>query len=136
VPPYDSYEDGVNYERWGGYSDENSNRYGEHTAYGSEGYSDDGVYRYEGGKVEPYGARGTASFTKTSSPVMFDDYGRPISLSNGNGVDQGGSKAPKVVRAVPKTDTEEDVKCGVQKFRVKLLSEGFGQSDQDVLCQV
>lgn len=108
--------------------------------YGSEGYSDDGVYRYEGGKVEPYGARGRAAFTKTSSQVMFDDYGRPINLSNGNGtengVDQGGSKAPKMVKALPKVDTEDDVKSGVQKFRVKLLSEGYGQSDQDVLCQV
>lgn len=140
VPAYGSCEDGVKYDRWGGYSEENSKRYGEHSVYGSEGYSDDGVYRYEGGKVEPYGARGSAAFTKTSSQVMFDDYGRPINLSNGNGiengVDQGGSKAPKMVKALPKADTEDDVKSGVQKFRVKLLSEGYGQSDQDVLCQI
>lgn len=106
-------------------------------------YSDDGVYRYQGGKVEPYGARGTASFSGSNSQVMFDDYGRPINLSHGNdrgtrdGSVQGGVKAvPKMVKAIPKEDVEEDVTGGVQKFRVKVLAEGYGQSDMDVLCQV
>uniref|UniRef100_A0A803KWC6 Uncharacterized protein n=1 Tax=Chenopodium quinoa TaxID=63459 RepID=A0A803KWC6_CHEQI len=74
---------------------------------------------------------------------MFDDYGRPINVSNGNDSgnrsrsDQGGMKAaPKVVKAVPKVDVEEDVKGGVQKFRVKVLAEGYGQNDLDVLCQI
>uniref|UniRef100_A0A453TA31 FYVE-type domain-containing protein n=1 Tax=Aegilops tauschii subsp. strangulata TaxID=200361 RepID=A0A453TA31_AEGTS len=38
-------------------------------------------------------------------------------------------------RAVPKAETSEDVRGGVQKFRVKLLPEGAG-SPMDVLCQV
>lgn len=130
----------MKYDRWGGYSEENSDRYEEHSAYSSQGYSDDGVYRYEGGKVEPYGARGTVGSSRNSSEVIFDDYGRPISLSNGsgagigNGIDQG--KTHKVVKAIPKADSEQDVKSGVQKFRVKVLSEGYGQSDLDVLCQI
>lgn len=138
LPPVGSYEDSVKYDRWGGYSEESSGGYAEHSMYNSQGYSDDGVYKYDGGKAEPYGARGTAGSSWSSSQVMFDDYGRPISHSNGNGngIDHGRPKAPKVVKAIPKADTEEDVKGGLQKFRVKLLSEGFGQSDMDVLCQI
>ena len=33
-------------------------------------------------------------------------------------------------------ESREDVKGGVQKFRVKLLAESGGQSTMDVLCQV
>ncbi|KNA08229.1 hypothetical protein SOVF_164460 [Spinacia oleracea] len=135
-PP--SYDDsGVKYDHQGGFGEQ------EQGVYSSQGYSDDGVYRYEGGKVEPYGARGTAGFSGSSSQAMFDDYGRPINVSNGNdsgktsGSYQGGTKAgPKMVRAIPKEDAEEDAKGGVQKFRVKVLSEGYGQNDLDVICQV
>ena len=41
-----------------------------------------------------------------------------------------------IVRAVPKAETQQDVKSGVQKFRVKLLPESLGQNTMDVLCQV
>lgn len=93
----------------------------------------EGVYAYSGGNNEPYGARGimgnSSVRSNSSSSVLFDDYGRSISTpSSGN--DRG-----KIVKAVPKMDTEPDVKSGVQKFRVKLLPEGAG-SNMDVLCQV
>lgn len=96
---------------------------------GSDGL-DEGVYAYDGGNLEPYGARGTGSFKSASSLSGFDDYGRSISL----GKEQVGSG--KIVRAVPKADTQQDVKSGVQKFRVKILPEGTGQSNMDVLCQI
>ncbi|GAB2266349.1 hypothetical protein Dimus_001358, partial [Dionaea muscipula] len=41
----------------------------------------------------------------------------------------------KMVKAIPKSEAEEDMKSGVQKFRVKLLLEGFGRNDMDVLCR-
>ncbi|XP_004500928.1 protein FREE1 [Cicer arietinum] len=99
---------------------------------GDEGYGD-GVYAYEGGKVEPYGARGTAPKSSTwSSSLSFDDFGRPITFSS-----QKESSVPsKIVKAVPKADAQDDVKSGVQKFRVKLLAESGGQSTMDVLSQV
>ncbi|KAK2446528.1 1-phosphatidylinositol-3-phosphate 5-kinase FAB1B [Trifolium repens] len=102
---------------------------------GDEGYGD-GVYAYQGGKVEPYGARGTAPKSSTwnsnssNSTPSFDDFGRPISFPKESSV------ASKIVKAVPKVDTQEDAKSGVQKFRVKLLAESGGQSTMDVLCQV
>ncbi|TKY75263.1 WD repeat and FYVE domain-containing protein 3 [Spatholobus suberectus] len=96
---------------------------------GDEGYGD-GVYAYEGGKVEPYGARGTAP--KSSTWAAFDDYGRSISFPSQKESSVGG----KIVKAVPKADAQEDVKGGVQKFRVKLLAESGGQSTMDVLCQI
>ncbi|KAK4746281.1 hypothetical protein SAY87_012593 [Trapa incisa] len=40
----------------------------------------DGVFSYRGGKVEPYGARGTAPNTSTWS--AFDDDGRSIIFSS------------------------------------------------------
>lgn len=99
-----------------------------------DGYGD-GVYAYEGGKVEPYGARGTVP--KSSTSTLFDDYGRSISVPSGkdsrSSVSSGSSK---IVRAIPKAETQQDVKSGVQKFRVKLLAESGGQSTMDVLCQV
>jgi hypothetical protein len=92
------------------------------------------VYAYDGGDApEPYGARGTAPSSGSGS-ALFDDYGRSI----GSGTERGGgasAASPKVVRAVPKAETTEDVRGGVQKFRVKLLPEGAG-SPMDVLCQV
>ncbi|XP_076940668.1 protein FREE1-like [Bidens hawaiensis] len=96
----------------------------------------EGVYAYQGGKVEPYGSRGTGSKSSMwkepqQQQVLFDDFGRPIGLP---GKDK--DLAPKVVKAVPKAETLEDVKGGVQKFRVKLLAESGGQSTMDVLCQV
>ncbi|CAJ2642923.1 unnamed protein product [Trifolium pratense] len=100
-----------------------------------EGYGD-GVYAYQGGKVEPYGARGTAPKSSTwnsnssNSTPSFDDFGRPISFPKESSVPS------KIVKAVPKVDTQEDAKSGVQKFRVKLLAESGGQSTMDVLCQV
>ncbi|GAB4852556.1 hypothetical protein Ancab_016769 [Ancistrocladus abbreviatus] len=97
--------------------------------YRDDGYGD-GVYAYEG-KTEPYGARGTSSKSSTWSG-LFDDYGRAISFPS----EKDKSSSLKVVKAVPKADTQTDVKSGVQKFRVKLLPEGGGQSVMDVLCQV
>ncbi|CAK9156975.1 unnamed protein product [Ilex paraguariensis] len=107
--------------------------------YDDRGFGDDvvggggGVYKYSGGKVEPYGARGFQS--ESSSGAIFDDYGRPINSSKGKEQNGSGSFG-KIVKAIPKTEEQEDVKSGVQKFRVKLLSESVGQSDLDVLCQV
>nr|GME16331.1 protein FREE1 [Ipomoea batatas] len=99
--------------------------------YGNEGYGD-GVYAYQGSKVEPYGARGTAPKSATWSG--FDDFGRPIGYSSEK--DRSSSLSTKTVRAVPKAEAQQDVKNGVQKFRVKLLAESGGQSTQDVLCQI
>ncbi|KAJ0026350.1 hypothetical protein Pint_09341 [Pistacia integerrima] len=95
----------------------------------------DGVFAYNGGKVEPYGARGT--IPKSSASTLFDDYGRSISLPSGkDSHSSAGSGSSKIVRAVPKAETQQDVKSGVQKFRVKLLPESGGQSTMDVLCQI
>ncbi|KAI3776497.1 hypothetical protein L1987_46282 [Smallanthus sonchifolius] len=100
----------------------------------SGGYGGDGVYAYQGGKVEPYGSRGTGPKSSTwKEQVLFDDFGRPIGLP---GKDSPSVSSPKIVKAVPKAETREDVKSGVQKFRVKLLAESGGQSTMDVLCQV
>ncbi|KAK9271090.1 hypothetical protein L1049_026679 [Liquidambar formosana] len=148
------YENSVKFDYGGGFFDESSSRYGggysrSRSDVGSDFYgkrSDsgisrydqgpddgfgDGAYAYEGGKVEPYGARGTAS--KSSTWSGFDDYGRSISFPSGK--DSPASSA-KIVRAVPKAETQQDVKSGVQKFRVKLLAESIGQSTMDVLCQI
>nr|GEX53101.1 protein FREE1 [Tanacetum cinerariifolium] len=109
---------------------------------GGVGYGD-GVYAYQGGKSEPYGARGTGAKSSTwKEKVVFDDFGRPIGGVGGGGGGLGGKdsfssvSSPKIVKAVPKVETREDVKGGVQKFRVKLLAESGGQSTMDVLCQI
>ncbi|KAJ0247755.1 Protein FREE1 [Hirschfeldia incana] len=94
----------------------------------------DGVYAYSGGKVEPYGARGTAP--KSSNSTLFDDYGRPISVSDSSSNAGAKSSSAKIARAVPKADVHEDASGGVQKFRVKLLAETYGQTTTDVLCQI
>ncbi|KAH0718358.1 hypothetical protein KY290_014949 [Solanum tuberosum] len=70
---------------------------------------------------------------------MFDDYGIPINVNSGSGREQQQHRpvnTPKVVKAAPKVEDQQDATCGVLKFRVKLLSKGIGQSDMDVLCQI
>ncbi|KAJ8538249.1 hypothetical protein K7X08_014789 [Anisodus acutangulus] len=117
------------------YFDENLDKY---ITYGkrAEGYGD-GVFAYQGSKVEPYGARGTSSKSLTWSSSSFDDFGRPIGYNNNNsGKESLSAPTAKIVKAVPKVDTQHGVKSGVQKFRVKLLAESGGQSTQDVLCQI
>ncbi|KAF5747189.1 COPII coat assembly protein SEC16 isoform X1 [Tripterygium wilfordii] len=148
-----SYENPGKFDQGGGYTDNKyggfsrsrsdlgSDLYGKrpeidgHSRYdlGREDAPGDGVYAYQGGKTEPYGARGTDS--KSSTWTMFDDYGRSISVPSvkENSTTSGFSK---IVKAVPKADTQQDVKSGVQKFRVKLLTESVGQSTMDVLCQI
>ena len=84
--------------------------------------------------MEPYGAQGIAPKSSTWAP-MFDDYGRLIGFGSGKDFTVT-SNLSKIVRAVPKVETQQDVKSGVQKFRVKLLPESLGQNTMDVLCQV
>ncbi|KAL6656821.1 hypothetical protein ACP70R_004601 [Stipagrostis hirtigluma subsp. patula] len=107
--------------------------------YDNDDYLNEGVYAYSGGG-EPYGARGTAP--ARSGSALFDDYGRSIGApsvgeeqpwSAGGG--GGGGSFGKIVRAVPKAETNEDASGGAQKFRVKLLPEGAG-NPTDVLCQI
>eukprot|EP01018_Ginkgo_biloba_P019159 Gb_04159 [translate_table: standard] len=87
------------------------------------------VYAYDGGRAEPYGARGTSS----KSWSGFDDYGRLRNESLSSLKESGNSK---ITRAVPKTETQQDGRNGVQKFRVKLLADSGAQSPMDVLCQI
>ncbi|XP_051124419.1 protein FREE1-like isoform X2 [Andrographis paniculata] len=135
--PYDNRDASLSRSR----SDSRSEFYGKpaesggYSAYENESIygSNEGVYAYRG-NTEPYGARGTAP--KSSSWSGFDDFGRPI----GHPSSTAGNEKPvnsglKVVRAVPKADTQQDAKSGVQKFRVKLLAESAGQNTMDVLCQ-
>ncbi|KAK6115170.1 hypothetical protein DH2020_007439 [Rehmannia glutinosa] len=106
-----------------------------YSGYGNDGLhgNNDGVYAYKGSS-EPYGARGTAP--KSSTWSGFDDFGRPIGYSSSSsGKERPSNSGLKVVKAVPKADTQQDAKSGVQKFRVKLLAESGGQSTMDVLCQ-
>ncbi|KAL0449703.1 UNVERIFIED_CONTAM: protein FREE1 [Sesamum latifolium] len=104
---------------------------------GDQGLYDGGIYKYNGGQIESsYGGKGGRSSNSASDGgVMFDDYGRPINVAAGKEPSGYGNSLPKIVKAVPKVEDSEDVKSGIQKFRVKLLSEGFGQPDMDVLCQ-
>ncbi|KAK4859720.1 hypothetical protein QYF36_010528 [Acer negundo] len=149
---YDSGVVGGGYfdDKYGGYSrsrsDSGSDLYGKQPESNSFSRYDmgrddaygDGVFAYQGGKVEPYGARGT--IPKSSASTLFDDYGRPINMTSGkdshssSGV--SGSGSSKIVRAIPKVEVQQDAKSGVQKFRVKLLAESGGQSTMDVLCQI
>ncbi|KAL7117547.1 hypothetical protein ACP275_03G078000 [Erythranthe tilingii] len=110
---------------YAGYGNRNDNLYG----------NNEGVIAYKG-ISEPYGARGTAA--KSSTWSGFDDFGRPIgySSSSSTGKDRTSNSGLKVVKAVPKADTQQDSKGGVQKYRVKLLAESGGQSTMDVLCQI
>ncbi|CAL0303505.1 unnamed protein product [Lupinus luteus] len=130
------FENAVKFDQGGGYLDDGYGNFNRSRSdfYGTqpqdEGYGD-GVFPYEGGKVEPYGARGTAP--KSSTWAAFDDYGRSI---NSPSAAKESSAMSKIVKAVPKVDAAEDVKSGVQKFRVRVLSESFGQTNMDVLCQI
>ncbi|KAK4490258.1 hypothetical protein RD792_000920 [Penstemon davidsonii] len=108
------------------------------SGYGNDGdyvNKNEGVYAYKGSS-EPYGARGTGP--KSSTWSGFDDFGRPVgySSSSSSGKDRSSNSGLKVVKAVPKVDTQQDAKNGVQKYRVKLLAESAGQSTMDVLCQI
>ncbi|XP_009612727.1 protein FREE1-like [Nicotiana tomentosiformis] len=108
------------------HSIENNGSYGEQGFYGS------GVCKYNSGrKEESY----SESRSELNMGVMFDDYGRPINIQNGR-ENQGRPSSREVVKATPKMEEQHDVTAGVLKFRVKLLSEGVGQSDMDVLCQI
>ncbi|KAL0325904.1 UNVERIFIED_CONTAM: protein FREE1 [Sesamum radiatum] len=135
--PYDNRDVNLSRNR----SDLGSELYGKRAESGYNEYGNDGVYgNNEGvyayrGSSEPYGARGTAP--KSSTWSGFDDFGRPIGYSStSSGKERSSNSALKVVRAVPKADTQQDAKSGVQKFRVKLLAESGGQSTMDVLCQI
>ncbi|KAL2497616.1 RING/FYVE/PHD zinc finger superfamily protein [Abeliophyllum distichum] len=113
---------------------ENDASYG---GYGEQGLYDGGVYKYSGGKVESYGGEGgRPSDSGSGGGVMFDDYGRPINISGGKEHSGYGNSSPKIVKAVAKVDESQDVNGSIQKFAVNLLSEGFGQTDMDVLCQI
>ncbi|KAL6506699.1 hypothetical protein OROHE_022531 [Orobanche hederae] len=136
--PYDNLEVNLGRSR----SDLGAELYGKQADSGYSGYrsdslygKDEGVYAYKGSS-EPYGARGTAP--KSSTWSGFDDFGRPIgySSSSSSGKERSLNSGLKVVRAVPKADTQQDARSGVQKFRVKLLAESGGQSTMDVLCQL
>lgn len=117
-------------ELYGKRAESGYNEYGNDGVYGNN----EGVYAYRGSS-EPYGARGTAP--KSSTWSGFDDFGRPIGYSSSSsGKERSSNSAMKVVRAVPKAETQQDAKSGVQKFRVKLLAESGGQSTMDVLCQI
>ncbi|CAI9763809.1 unnamed protein product [Fraxinus pennsylvanica] len=110
------------------------------SGYGGYGKNDwgfgnnEGVYAYKKSSSEPYGARGTAP--KSSTLSGFDDFGRPIGHSSPSGKERSTNTGLKVVKAVPKADSQQDTKGGVQKYRVKLLAESAGQSTMDVLCQI
>lgn len=108
----------------------NNSNFGRHDDEGAYGA---GVYKYNGGKVESYDGKGTRS--ESRNEVMFDDYGRPINIPNTKEHNRSGN-LPKIVKAAPKVQEQSDAKGTVQKFRAKLLSEGVGQTDSDVLCQV
>ncbi|KAL2503942.1 RING/FYVE/PHD zinc finger superfamily protein [Abeliophyllum distichum] len=153
------YDSPVKYDHPGGYFDGNydgrggsefgSDLYGKQPESGYGGYgkndggygkndgayeNNEGVYAYKGSSSEPYGARGTAPKSSTSSG--FDDFGRPIGYSSPSGKERSTNTGLKVVKAVPKAESQQDTKGGVQKYRVKLLAESAGQSTMDVLCQI
>ncbi|KAK7835218.1 protein free1 [Quercus suber] len=127
-------------QKYGGFgwsrSDLGSDPYGKRSEESPrcDSIRDDGAYAYEGGKVKQYGARGTAPKSSTWAPT-FDDYGRSIGFGSEKDSTVT-SNSSKIVRVVPKAETQQDVKSGVQKFRVKLLPESLGQNTMDVLCQM
>ena len=112
-------------DKYGGFgrsrSDLGSNLYGKRS---EESPHYDSI-RDEGRKVELYGARGTAPKSSTWAPT-FDHYGRSIGFGSGKDSTVT-SNSSKIVRAVPKAETQQDVKSGVQKLRVKLLPESSSE---------
>ncbi|KAK4787570.1 hypothetical protein SAY86_011403 [Trapa natans] len=148
-PPYgSSYPNSSKLDQGSSYFDERYGNYGRSSSsLGSELYGKrpdtsvydsgrddlygDGVYAYQGEKMEPYVARGTGP--KSSTRSGFDDYGRAISFPPKESSSGG---APKITRAVPKVEVQQDVMSSIQKFRVKLLPESGSQSNMDVLCQI
>ncbi|XP_024973752.1 protein FREE1-like [Cynara cardunculus var. scolymus] len=96
---------------------------------------DENAYAYSGGN------NGGKDRSSRVPALRFDDYGRPINSATNGGNEQRGLiaslDADKIVKGTPKVEVNEDVRSGVQKFRVMLLSEGGGaQGDMDVLCQI
>ncbi|XP_059293021.1 protein FREE1-like [Lycium ferocissimum] len=136
-PSYNSLNSSAPYSSTGtnyGNSFENNANYGSYG--GDQGLYDGGVYKYNGKKEESYSS---GNRSQSSSGLMFDDYGRPINVDNSGREQQQGrpvNTPTKVVKATPKIEDQQDVTGGVLKFRVKLLSEGIGQTDMDVLCQI
>ncbi|WMV16595.1 hypothetical protein MTR67_009980 [Solanum verrucosum] len=115
-----------------GNSFENNSNYG---SYGDQGLYESGVYKYNGKKEELY----SGNQSQSSAGLMFDDYERPINVNSESGREQQQHRpvnTPEIVKATPKVEDQQDATGGVLKFRVKLLSEGIGQSDMDVLCQI
>ncbi|KAG0586575.1 hypothetical protein KC19_2G100900 [Ceratodon purpureus] len=92
--------------------------------YSNNSYDDGGyaeVYAYDGGQAgEPYGARGTGGGSWGTGE------------SRGSFGSSGGSK---VARAVPKTESD-NTGGGIQKYRVKLLSDMSSSTAKDVICQI
>ncbi|MCD9638478.1 hypothetical protein HAX54_022478 [Datura stramonium] len=128
LAPYSSTSFGVSAGTNYGNSFENNSNYG---SYGDQGLYESGVYKYNGKKEESY----SGNRSQSSANLMFDDYGRPLNVNSGR-EQQGAVSTPKVVKATPKIEDQQDVTDGVLKFRVKILSEGIGQTDMDVLCQI
>uniref|UniRef100_M1C7E2 Zinc finger protein n=1 Tax=Solanum tuberosum TaxID=4113 RepID=M1C7E2_SOLTU len=126
-PPYDQNQTPMSYD----YTAPNYGSSAHHTIENNGSYGDSGIYKYNGTKDELY----KESRSESNAGVMFDDYGRPINVQNQR-ENQGYESIRKIVKATPKMEEQQDVTAGVLKFRVKLLSEGIGQSDMDVLCQI
>ncbi|KAK4710130.1 hypothetical protein R3W88_004643 [Solanum pinnatisectum] len=114
------------------YTTQNYGSSAHHTIENNGSYGDSGIYKYNGRKDE---LLYKDSRSESNVGVMFDDYGRPINVQNQR-ENQGYESSRKIVKATPKMEEQQDVTAGVLKFRVKLLSEGIGQSDMDVLCQI
>ncbi|KAK6115185.1 hypothetical protein DH2020_007454 [Rehmannia glutinosa] len=91
-------------------SDLGAELYGKRADSGYSGYGNDGLHGNNDGAYR----------------IFFLFFGKERPSNSGL----------KVVKAVPKADTQQDAKSGVQKFRVKLLAESGGQSTMDVLCQI
>ncbi|GAB2299548.1 hypothetical protein Dimus_033613 [Dionaea muscipula] len=120
---------GRQFDRWGGYSDGNGSRNEELRRSDSqyddhEGFSDAGVYRYDGGNVEPYGARGTGG-SGSSSQVVFDDYGRPIGLPNGKDETLQPLGSNKMVKAIPKSEARGGYEEWSAEVSSQALAGGF-----------
>ncbi|MCO5610541.1 hypothetical protein L7F22_064780 [Adiantum nelumboides] len=84
------------------------------------------VYAYDGGNLEPYGARGAGT---GGSWGGLDNFG------SGSFSPYGSSGASKLPKAVPKVEAE-DKNSGVQRYIVKMLSDASSSTPQNVLCQI